>query len=70
MYEPIEIQGSKMFLHKDPNKHPLQKHTWEHWEPGTTRLVKAGDVLGIELLDHVILGDGGEFESLRDLGVM
>lgn len=36
----------------------------------TTRLVKAGDVLGIELLDHVILGDGGKFESLRDLGVM
>lgn len=48
MYEPIEIQGSKMFLHKDPNRHPLQKHRWEHWEPGTTRLVKArlkqGDV--------------------------
>lgn len=36
----------------------------------TRRLVKAGDVLGIELLDHVIIGDGGEHASLRDLGLM
>lgn len=36
----------------------------------TRRLVKAGDVLGIELLDHVIIGDGGEHSSLRDLGMM
>ena len=36
----------------------------------TRRLVKAGDVLGIELLDHVVIGDGGEFASLRDLGHM
>ena len=36
----------------------------------TRRLVKAGDVLGIELLDHVVIGDGGEFASLRDMGHM
>jgi len=36
----------------------------------TRRLVKAGDVLGIEVLDHVVLGDGGEHASLRDLGLM
>ncbi len=36
----------------------------------TRRLVKAGDVLGIELLDHIVIGDGGEHASLRDLGVM
>ncbi len=36
----------------------------------TRRLVKAGDVLGIELLDHVIIGDGGEHSSLRDMGLM
>lgn len=36
----------------------------------TRRLVKAGEVLGIELLDHVVIGDGGEFSSLRDLGLM
>lgn len=36
----------------------------------TRRLQKAGDVLGIELLDHVVIGDGGEHSSLRDLGLM
>ncbi len=36
----------------------------------TRRLVKAGDVLGIELLDHVIIGDDGEHSSLRDMGFM
>jgi DNA repair protein RadC len=36
----------------------------------TRRLVKAGDVLGIEVLDHVVIGDGGAFSSLRDLGHM
>lgn len=36
----------------------------------TRRLVKAGDVLGIEVLDHVVIGDGGDHTSLRDLGLM
>lgn len=36
----------------------------------TRRLVKAGDVLGIEVLDHVVIGDSGESASLRDLGLM
>ena len=36
----------------------------------TRRLIKAGDVLGIEVLDHVVIGDGGEHASLRDLGLM
>jgi DNA repair protein RadC len=36
----------------------------------TRRLVKAGDVLGIEVLDHVVIGAPGEHASLRDLGLM
>lgn len=36
----------------------------------TRRIVKAGDVLGIEVLDHVVIGEGGEHASLRDLGLM
>jgi DNA repair protein RadC len=36
----------------------------------TRRLVKAGDVLGIEVLDHVVIGDTGTHASLRDLGLM
>ncbi|MDA3936035.1 MAG: DNA repair protein RadC [Actinomycetota bacterium] len=35
----------------------------------TRRLVKAGDVLGISVLDHVVIG-GDEHASLRDLGLM
>lgn len=35
----------------------------------TRRLMKAGDVLGVEVLDHVILA-GQEHASLRDLGLM
>lgn len=36
----------------------------------TRRLVRAGDVLGIEVLDHVVIGDGGAHASMRDLGLM
>lgn len=36
----------------------------------TRRIVRAGDVLGIEVLDHVVIGEGGEHASLRDLGLM
>ena len=36
----------------------------------TRRLVKAGDVLGIEVLDHVVIGDDGAHQSLRELGLM
>ncbi len=36
----------------------------------TRRLVRAGDVLGIEVLDHVVIGDGGAHASMRELGLM
>ena len=36
----------------------------------TRRLARAGEVLGIELLDHVVIGDGGSFVSLRDIGAI
>jgi DNA repair protein RadC len=36
----------------------------------TRRLAKAGEVLGIELLDHVVIGDGGAHVSLREMGVL
>lgn len=35
----------------------------------TRRLVKGGDVLGIEVLDHVVVGNES-IASLRDLGLM
>lgn len=36
----------------------------------TRRLVKAGDVLGIEVLDHVVIGDAVAHTSMRDAGLM
>lgn len=36
----------------------------------TRRLAKAGEVLGIELLDHVVVGDGGAHASMRHMGVL
>ena len=36
----------------------------------TRRLIKAGDVLGIEVLDHVVIGDGGDHSSMREAGLM
>lgn len=35
----------------------------------TRRLVQAGDLLGIRVLDHVIVGDGGHY-SFRDSGLL
>lgn len=35
----------------------------------TRRLVHAGEVLGIQVLDHIIVGDGGHF-SFRDNGLL
>ena len=34
------------------------------------RLVSAGQLLGIEVLDHLILGESGRFVSLRERGVL
>jgi DNA repair protein RadC len=36
----------------------------------TRRLSRAGDVLGIEVLDHVVIGESGAWSSLRELGLM
>lgn len=32
----------------------------------TKRMVQAGKILGIPLLDHIVIGDGGKFHSLRE----
>ena len=36
----------------------------------TRRLAEAGEVLGIRLVDHLVLGHGGQFTSLRRRGVL
>ncbi|WP_373232976.1 DNA repair protein RadC [Cohnella sp.] len=53
-----------------------------HWHPSgdpapsledvkiTNRLMKAGEIIGIKLLDHLILGAGDHFVSLQESGIM
>ncbi len=36
----------------------------------TERLKSAGDILGISVLDHVIISEGGQFVSLKDKGLL
>lgn len=36
----------------------------------TKRLVSAGKILGVELLDHIIIGSGSRYTSLREQGVI
>ena len=36
----------------------------------TDRLVKAGRILDIPVLDHVIIGEPGSFVSLKERGMM
>lgn len=58
--------GSVAFVHNHPSGDP---------EPSqadietTTRLVQVGDLLGIPVLDHIIIGDG-TFVSLKARGLM
>ena len=36
----------------------------------TRRLVAAGQLLGIEVLDHVVLGEAGRYVSLKERGIL
>jgi len=55
-----------VFVHNHPSGDP--KPSSEDIET-TKRLVESGELLGIRVLDHVIIGDG-KFSSLRGLGFM
>jgi DNA repair protein RadC len=67
--KPLILSGSAAFVacHNHPSGCP---------EPSaedialTRRLASAGQLLGIELLDHIVLGEHGRFVSLRERGVL
>ena len=69
VYKPAILAGSAAILaaHNHPSGDP---------EPSaedvalTRRLAAAGQLLGIELLDHLIIGEAGRFVSLRDRGAL
>ena len=61
-----ESAAAVIFIHNHPSgdTRPSQEDILL-----TKRLVQAGDVLGIRVLDHIIIGDGGHF-SFRDNGLI
>jgi len=69
VYKPAILAGSAAILaaHNHPSGDP---------EPSaedialTRRLAAAGQLLGIELLDHLVIGEAGRFVSLRDRGAL
>ena len=36
----------------------------------TKRLVEAGNIMGIEVLDHIVIGDNGKYVSFKDRGIL
>jgi DNA repair protein RadC len=69
VFKPAILSGSAALLlvHNHPSGDP---------EPSaedialTRRLTAGGQLLGIEILDHLILGEAGRFVSLRERGVI
>ncbi|GAV31115.1 MAG: DNA repair protein RadC [Coriobacteriia bacterium] len=59
--------ASVVVVHNHPSGDPTPSSADIHL---TQRLVRAGDVLGIEVLDHVVIGEGGSHASLREMGLM
>ena len=61
-----ESAAAVIFIHNHPSgdTRPSQEDILL-----TKRLVQAGEVLGIRVLDHIIVGDGSHF-SFRDRGLM
>jgi DNA repair protein RadC len=61
-----ESAAAVIFIHNHPSgdTRPSQEDILL-----TKRLVQAGEVLGIQVLDHIIIGDGGHF-SFRDNGLI
>ncbi|MCL4078960.1 DNA repair protein RadC [Coriobacteriia bacterium Es71-Z0120] len=59
--------ASVVVVHNHPSGDPTPSSADIHL---TQRLVRAGDVLGIEVLDHVVIGEGGRHASLREMGLM
>jgi DNA repair protein RadC len=69
VFKPAILSGSAALLlgHNHPSGDP---------EPSaedlalTRRLAAAGTLLGIEVLDHLVIGEAGRFVSLRERGIL
>ncbi len=53
------------------HNHPSGDPTPSRRDKETSENIKAaGEILGIEVLDHIIIGEEGQYESLKELGYM
>ena len=58
--------GSVVFIHNHPSGDP----TPSEMDISTTkRLMEAGEILGIPVLDHIIIGDG-KYVSMKGRGII
>lgn len=61
-----ESAASVIFVHNHPSGDPEPSREDIHT---TSRLLEAGNIIGIKVLDHIIIGNG-DFVSFRDRGIM
>lgn len=61
-----EAATAVIVVHNHPSGDPEPSH---HDKELTSRLKQAGQILGIPLLDHIIIGRG-QYTSLADLGIL
>lgn len=68
VFRPLlrEAAASVIFAHNHPSGEPAPSH---EDVAITQRLCRAGELLGIKVLDHVVLGDSGYF-SFLDAGML
>lgn len=58
---------SVVAFHNHPSGDPFPS---EEDKALTYRLARSGEVLGIPLVDHIVLGSGGSFASFKQLGLL
>ncbi len=62
--EPIKLSASKIILaHNHPSGNPYPSESDVDF---TNRIYEAGKIIGIDVIDHIIIGDG-VFSSLKEL---
>jgi len=56
-----------LVVHNQPSGDPTPSHDDARL---TSRLVQAADLLDMPLLDHLIVGDAGRYDSFREAGIV
>ena len=59
--------ASIIIAHNHPSGNPSPS---EDDVKTTKKIFDAGEILGIEVLDHIVLGDEGQYVSLKESGLM